>query len=82
MLDADNPQCPHQQYGASLLSTEVSVRFDAVNNGTRLTGDHFGWDTIPQDYAARHGFSLSAFQQRLAEWCQVLLRSLAVRLTG
>ncbi len=40
-------------------STEVSVRFDAVEQGTRVTVEHFGWDAIPQDHAARHGFPLS-----------------------
>jgi uncharacterized protein YndB with AHSA1/START domain len=63
-------------------STEVSVRFDPVAQGTRVTVEHFGWDAIPQDHAARHGFPLSAFQQRLAEWWQVLLRSLGARLTS
>jgi hypothetical protein len=29
-----------------------------VNNGTRVTVEHFGWDTIPQENAARHGFPL------------------------
>jgi uncharacterized protein YndB with AHSA1/START domain len=62
-------------------STEVSVRFDAVGNGTRVTVEHFGWDAIPQDHAARHGFPLSSFQQRLAEWWQALLRSLDASVT-
>jgi uncharacterized protein YndB with AHSA1/START domain len=57
-------------------STEVSVRFDAVEHGTRVTVEHVGWDAIPTDHAARHGFPLRPFQQRLAEWWQVLLRSL------
>ena len=60
-------------------STEVSVRFDPVESGTRVTVEHFGWDAIPQDNAARHGFPLTALQQRLAEWWQVLLRSLDAR---
>jgi uncharacterized protein YndB with AHSA1/START domain len=63
-------------------STEVSVRFDAVENGTRVTVEHFGWDAIPQDHAARHGFPLSPFQQRLAEWWQALLRSLAAHVAS
>ncbi len=62
-------------------STKVSVRFDAVGNGTRVTVEHWGWDAIPQDHAARHGFPLNAFQQRLAEWWQALLRSLGAHLT-
>lgn len=62
-------------------STEVSVRFEPVPDGTRVTVEHFGWDAIPQDHAARHGFPLSAFQQRLAEWWQALLHSLDATLT-
>lgn len=57
-------------------STEVAVRFDAVDTGTRVTVEHFGWDAIPQEHAARHGFPLGAFQQREAEWWQELLRAL------
>ncbi len=62
-------------------STEVSVRFDAVDDGTRVTVEHFGWDTIPQEHAARHGFPLATFQQREAEWWQRLLRSLRAHVT-
>ena len=40
------------------------MRFDAVDTGTRVTVEHFGWDAIPQEHAARHGFPLDAFQQR------------------
>jgi len=47
-----------------------------------VTVEHFGWDAIPQDHAARHGFPLNAFQQRLAEWWQALLRSLSARVTA
>lgn len=57
-------------------STEVSIRFDPVGTDTRVTVAHFGWDTIPRDHEARHGFPLGVFQQRLAEWWQALLRSL------
>lgn len=60
-------------------STEVSVRFDPVDTGTRVTVEHFGWDTVPPEHAARHGFPLGAFQQRLAEWWQELLRSLVAQ---
>jgi uncharacterized protein YndB with AHSA1/START domain len=63
-------------------STEVSVRFDAVGHGTRVTVEHFGWDAVPQDHPARHGFPLRAFQQRFAEWWQALLSSLEARVTS
>jgi hypothetical protein len=46
-----------------------------------VTVEHFGWDSIPQDHAARHGFPLGVLQQRLAEWWQVLLGSLDARVT-
>jgi uncharacterized protein YndB with AHSA1/START domain len=62
-------------------STEVSVRFDPVDTGTRVTVEHVGWDEIPQQSAARHGFPLGAIQQRLAEWWQELLASLDDRAT-
>jgi uncharacterized protein YndB with AHSA1/START domain len=50
--------------------TELEVRFDAVGAQTRVTVEHFGWDTIPQPHVARHGFPLPDFQLRLAEWWQ------------
>lgn len=56
--------------------TEVHVRFEPVDGITRVVVEHFGWDTIPPEHAARHGFPLFTFQQRLAEWWQELLRSL------
>ena len=62
-------------------TTEVHVRFDPVGSETRVTVEHIGWDTIPQEHAARHGFPLEATQQRLAEWWQTLLRSYRRQLT-
>jgi uncharacterized protein YndB with AHSA1/START domain len=63
-------------------STKVSVRFDALDEGTRVTVEHFGWDGIPQENAARHGFPLGAIQERLAEWWQEQLGALAARVSG
>jgi uncharacterized protein YndB with AHSA1/START domain len=63
-------------------STEVSVRFDPVDTGTRVTVEHFDWDAIPQEHAARHGFPLAAFQQREAEWWQRLLGALGDHIAG
>lgn len=62
--------------------TSVCVRFESVDGGTRVVVEHFGWDSIPREHAARHGFPLLPFQQRLAEWWQALLDSLATRSTG
>lgn len=58
--------------------TELHVRFEPVDRGTRVVVEHFGWDRIPIDHVARHGFELSMFQRRFAEWFQALLAGLAV----
>jgi uncharacterized protein YndB with AHSA1/START domain len=57
--------------------TELHVHFEAVGGQTRVTVEHFGWDGIPQEHAARHGFPLGTFQLRFAQWWQGLLRELA-----
>ncbi len=57
-------------------STELHVRFEQVGPQTRVTIEHFGWDTIPERHAARHSFPLALFQRRLAEWWQTLLGNL------
>jgi uncharacterized protein YndB with AHSA1/START domain len=62
-------------------STELHVRFEEAGEQTRVTVEHFGWDTIPQRHAARHGFPLGTFQLRFAEWWQVLLRNLRDRVS-
>jgi uncharacterized protein YndB with AHSA1/START domain len=62
-------------------STGLDVRFEAVGEArapeTRVTVEHRGWDTIPQDHAARHGFALMLFQHRQAEHWRGLLASLS-----
>jgi len=57
-------------------STQLDVRFEAVGDQTRVTVEHRGWDEIPQDHVARHGFELMLFQGRLAEHWRALLASL------
>lgn len=63
--------------------TELHVRFDDVEDPagavaqTRVVVEHFGWDRIPPEHAARHGFPLATFQLRFAQWWQTLLRTLA-----
>jgi uncharacterized protein YndB with AHSA1/START domain len=55
-------------------TTELEVRFEAIGDETRVTVEHRGWDSIPQDHVARHGFELMLFQRRLAEhWHTVLM---------
>jgi uncharacterized protein YndB with AHSA1/START domain len=62
--------------------TEVRVGFEPVAAGSRVVVEHLGWDAIPPEHVARHGFPLFAFQQRLAEWWSELLDSLADRSAG
>ena len=57
-------------------ATEVEVRFEAVGLETRVTVEHRGWDAIPRDHAARHGFELMLFQRRLGEHWRRLLAGL------
>ena len=64
-------------------ATELHVRFDDVDDPggtvaqTRVTVEHFGWDGIPSEHAARHGLPLATFHLRFAQWWQALLRALA-----
>jgi uncharacterized protein YndB with AHSA1/START domain len=62
--------------------TRVEVRFEPIGDETRVTVEHVGWDTVPQDHVARHGFPDAIFLHRHAEWWQSLLatmRSMAAR---
>lgn len=58
-------------------STEVEIRFEALGAETRITVEHRGWERIPQNHAARHGFELNLFQRRLAERWRGALSALA-----
>lgn len=62
------------------LQTHVRVRFEPIDEETRITVEHVGWDLVPQDHAARHGFPLQVFQLRHAEWWRELLGSLSDRI--
>jgi uncharacterized protein YndB with AHSA1/START domain len=58
------------------ISTELHVTFEPTEPGqTRVTVEHYGWDTIPSDHEARHGFPLPTFQLRFAEWWRSILES-------
>jgi uncharacterized protein YndB with AHSA1/START domain len=57
-------------------STELHVTFEPTDPGqTRITIEHYGWDAIPADHAARHQFPLATLQLRFAEWWRSLLRA-------
>ena len=56
--------------------TEVEVRFEAVGDETRVTVEHRGWDSVPQEHVARHHFPDAIFLQRHGEWWQALLAAM------
>lgn len=59
------------------MDTEVEVRFEAVEDGTRVTVEHRGWDSVPAGHVARHGFPNGVFLHRHGEWWRALLAGLA-----
>jgi uncharacterized protein YndB with AHSA1/START domain len=58
------------------LHTEVEVRFEPVGEETRVSIEHRGFDQIPAESAARHGFPDEALLMRLAEWWRDQLASM------
>lgn len=62
--------------------TQVEVRFEAERGGTRVTLEHRGWDSLPADHPARHGYTGGAFTSMIGlRWADLLtaLRSHAAR---
>ncbi len=63
--------------------TEVEVRFEPVGEETRVTVEHRGWDSVPQDHVARHGFPDAVFphapRRMVAGAAAVLSRPIAWR---
>lgn len=59
------------------LETEVEVNFEALGEETRVSVEHRGFDRVPADSAARHGFPDQALLMRLAEWWRAQLASVA-----
>jgi hypothetical protein len=57
-------------------STQVEVRFEAVGDETRISIEHRGWDSIPQQHATRHGFPEPVTLQRAADWWRASLMNL------
>ena len=59
------------------LTTEVEVRFEAVGEETRVSVEHRGFDQVPMESAARHGFPNAALLARLAAYWQTQLGAVA-----
>lgn len=61
------------------LHTEVEVGFEAVGDETRVSVEHRGFDQVPAESAARHGFPDHALLARLAEYWQAQIRAVGAR---
>jgi len=53
----------------------------APSDQTRVTVEHIGWDTIPQDHVARHRFPDAVFLRRHADWWQLLRAAMGQSVT-
>ena len=63
------------------MGTEVVVTFEPVGAETRVAVEHTGWESVPSEHAAKHGFPSEFFLQRHAEYWRDLLRSLQATAT-
>jgi uncharacterized protein YndB with AHSA1/START domain len=57
-------------------ATKVDIRFAPVAEGTRLTLEHRGWDTIPLEHPAHHGLDFTRSQLLRARWWDEQLQAL------
>jgi uncharacterized protein YndB with AHSA1/START domain len=57
--------------------THVEVLFEPLGEETRVSVAHKGWDSVPQEHVARHGFPERIFLQRQGEHWRTLLASLS-----
>jgi uncharacterized protein YndB with AHSA1/START domain len=62
--------------------TTVHVKFEAVDAQTRVTVEHRGWETVPQEHVARHHFPDAVFLLRHAEWWKAQLGRLGMAVAG
>ena len=62
--------------------TEVEVRFEAIECGTRVTLEHRGWDALPAEHPARHGMVGPAFSSMIGLRWADLLRAAGAQATG
>ncbi|MEX1153134.1 SRPBCC domain-containing protein [Parvibaculum sp.] len=60
--------------------TEVELRFQPVEGGTRILLEHRGWETLPGDHPARHGLADVPFLGTMGGWWQEQLAALKERL--
>ena len=61
------------------LTTEVEIRFEDMGEETRVSVEHRGFDRVPVESAARHGFPDQVLLMRLAEWWRAQLGAMGRR---
>ncbi|MCY1000586.1 SRPBCC domain-containing protein [Myxococcus sp. MISCRS1] len=64
--------------------TEVEVRFESAEGGTRVVLEHRGWESLRPDHPVRHGQDVAAFLAMMGLWWAGLttaLRTVASRPT-
>jgi hypothetical protein len=61
--------------------TEVEVRFEPGEGGTRVTVEHRGWSMLPKDHPARHGLDGPKLTAMLGMWWGDLLTALRMQTT-
>lgn len=61
------------------LHTEVEVAFQAVGDETRVSVEHRGFDRVPRESAARHGFPDQLLLMRLADFWRAQIASVGQR---
>lgn len=62
--------------------TEVEVRFESAEGGTRVVLEHRGWESLRPDHPVRHGQDVAAFLAMMGMWWAGLttaLRTVASR---
>jgi hypothetical protein len=53
--------------------TEVEVRFEPAERGTRVTVEHRGWDALPAVHPSRHRYTGGAFTSMIGlRWADLL----------
>ena len=63
-------------------ATQVEIRFEPVgetSEETRITVEHRGWDSVPEDHVARHRHPLELFLKRQGSNWREQLAALATR---
>ena len=59
--------------------TQVEIRVEGAEGGTRVVLEHRGWETIPAKHPVRHGLSGAAFTDMIGLWWADVLTSYRTR---